>query len=47
MTEKELKRLLEAMRRSTEETNTPEKARRELQEDGILDANGQLIEPYR
>jgi hypothetical protein len=48
MSEQELREYLEAMERvRAEHAATPEKARRFLQQEGLLTETGELAEPYR
>jgi hypothetical protein len=48
MSEQELQELLEAMERvRAEHASTPEKARRFLQQEGLITETGELAEPYR
>ena len=48
MSEQELKEMLAAMERvRAVHMSTPEKARQLLMEEGVIDENGELTEPYR
>jgi hypothetical protein len=48
MSEQELREFLEAMERvRAEHASTPEKARRFLQQEGLITETGELAEPYR
>jgi len=48
VTEQELKEFLAAMARvRAVHLATPEKARQFLMEEGVIDENGELTEPYR
>jgi hypothetical protein len=48
MSEQELRELLDAMERvRAEHAATPEKARKFLQQEGLLTETGELAEPYR
>jgi hypothetical protein len=46
MSEADLKMLMAAFERLDRECDTPEKARRQLQSEGLLDANGKLPAEY-
>jgi hypothetical protein len=47
MTEKQLRDFLQALDEVERMTETPEKARKFLQDTGLLDSNGDLALPYR
>lgn len=46
MSEADLKMLIEAFDRLDRECDTPEKARAQLQKEGLLDANGEVPAMY-